>query len=116
VGDRSNSRVQVFDNDLKFKAIYDQWGAVGCASRRAASVLYVSNSFPDSNPANWPMSRARFTKWSWTERFLQVRKSRETGWVNSAPCMSWIATVKRADDAEITMWRVQKIILHPAKK
>ena len=27
VGDRSNSRIQVFDNDLNFKAIYDQVGA-----------------------------------------------------------------------------------------
>ncbi len=27
VGDRSNSRIQVFDNDLKFKTIYDQVGA-----------------------------------------------------------------------------------------
>jgi len=27
VGDRSNARIQVFDNDLKFKAIYDQVGA-----------------------------------------------------------------------------------------
>ena len=27
VGDRSNSRIQVFDNDLTFKAVYDQVGA-----------------------------------------------------------------------------------------
>ena len=27
VGDRSNSRIEVFDNDLTFKAIYDQVGA-----------------------------------------------------------------------------------------
>src|SRR5579864_1816089 len=53
VGDRSNRRIQVFDNDLKFKAIYDQVGApwAMCISPGPHQYLYVSNSYPDSNNA-----------------------------------------------------------------
>ena len=51
VGDRSNSRIQVFDNDLNFKAIYDQVGApwAVCISPGPHQYLYSSNSNPDSN-------------------------------------------------------------------
>ena len=51
VGDRSNSRIQVFDNDLTFKAIYDQVGApwAVCISPGPHQYLYSSNSNPDSN-------------------------------------------------------------------
>ena len=53
VGDRSNSRIQVFDNDLKFKAIYDQVGAPWAVwiSPGPHQYLYSSNSAPDSNNA-----------------------------------------------------------------
>ena len=50
VGDRSNARVQVFDNDLNFKAIYDNVGnpwAV-CISPGPHQYLFVSNSIPDN--------------------------------------------------------------------
>jgi len=51
VGDRSNSRIQVFDNDLTFKAIYDQVGApwAMCITPGPHQYLYSSNSNPDSN-------------------------------------------------------------------
>ena len=50
VGDRSNARVQVFDNDLNFKAIYDNVGnpwAI-CISPGPHQYLFVSNSIPDN--------------------------------------------------------------------
>ena len=50
VGDRGNARVQVFDNDLNFKAIYDNVGnpwAV-CISPGPHQYLFVSNSNPDN--------------------------------------------------------------------
>src|SRR6266496_2084792 len=51
VGDRSNSRIQVFDNDLTFKEIYDQVGApwAVCITPGPHQYLYSSNSNPDSN-------------------------------------------------------------------
>src|ERR1700680_257747 len=54
VGDRSNRRIQVFDNDLKFKAIYDQVGApwAVCITPGPHQYLYSSNSNPDSNLAD----------------------------------------------------------------
>ena len=41
VGDRSNRRIQVFDDDLKFKAVYDQVGAPWaiCITPRRASIF-----------------------------------------------------------------------------
>ena len=50
VGDRGNARVQVFDNDLNFKAIYDNVGnpwAI-CISPGPHQYLFVSNSLPDN--------------------------------------------------------------------
>ena len=51
MGDRSNSRIQVFDNDLNFKAIYDQVGApwAVCITPGPHQYLYSSNSNPDNN-------------------------------------------------------------------
>src|SRR5215510_15117622 len=50
VGDRSNARVQVFDNDLNFKAIYDNVGSpwAVCVSPGPHQYLFVSNSLPDN--------------------------------------------------------------------
>jgi hypothetical protein len=55
VGDRSNVRVQVFDNDLNVKAIYDNVGnpwAV-CISPGPHQYLFVSNSLPDNGLAQY---------------------------------------------------------------
>src|ERR1039458_4486851 len=51
VGDRSNSRIEVFDNDLTFKAIYDNVGApwAVCITPGPHQYLYSSNSNPDNN-------------------------------------------------------------------
>src|SRR6202049_2778092 len=51
VADRSNRRIEVFDNDLTFKTIYDQVGAPWalCVTPGAHQYLYSSNSNPDNN-------------------------------------------------------------------
>ena len=53
VGDRSNRRIEVFDNDLTFKAIYDKVGAPWalCVTPGPHQYLYSSNSNPDNNNA-----------------------------------------------------------------
>src|ERR1700733_7374351 len=53
VGDRSNRRIQVFDDDLTFKAIYDNVGAPWevCVTPGPHQYLYSSNSNPDNNNA-----------------------------------------------------------------
>jgi sugar lactone lactonase YvrE len=50
IGDRSNARVQVWDNDLNFKAIYDTVGSpwAVCVSPGPHQYLFVSNSIPDN--------------------------------------------------------------------
>ena len=66
VGDRGNARVQVLDNDLNLKAVYDTVGnpwAV-CVSggpgpkNPGKQYLYVSNSWPDSAPAAQAQQRS----------------------------------------------------------
>ena len=50
VGDRGNARVQVWDNDLNFKTMYDQVGSpwAVCVSPGPHQYLFVSNSVPDN--------------------------------------------------------------------
>ena len=53
VADRGNNRYQVFDNNLKFKASYTQFGTAwtDCISTEGDhQYLFVSNSNPNDNP------------------------------------------------------------------
>jgi len=54
VADRGNARIQVFDDNLILRAIYDHVGNpwVVCITPGPHQYLYSSNSYPDSNPAN----------------------------------------------------------------
>jgi hypothetical protein len=57
IGDR-NARVQVWDNDLNPKAIYDQVGSRGpCISPGPHQFLYVSNSVPDNGDSRAAANR-----------------------------------------------------------
>jgi hypothetical protein len=59
VGDRGNARVQVFDNNLVLRAIYDNVGNPWeiCISKGPHQYLFVSNSNPDSQPAaSWAIT------------------------------------------------------------
>jgi DNA-binding beta-propeller fold protein YncE len=119
VGDRSNSRVQVFDNDLKFKAIYDQVGAPWalCITPGPHQYLYVSNSYPDSNNAELAAVTGEIYKMELDGTILGKfgkagKQVGEFSTVHELDCHS----ENELMTAEITMWRVQKIVLHPGKK
>ena len=116
VGDRNNSRIQVFDNDLVLRDIYDNIGRTWeiCITPGPHQYLYSSNSNPDSNPAA-----------SWEETG-QIYKMELDGTVigqfgTAGKALGQFQTVHGIDCrnpdeliiAEIAAWRVQKIILHP---
>jgi hypothetical protein len=118
VGDRGNARVQVFDNDLTLRAIYDNVGnpwAV-CISPGPHQYLFVSNSNPDSNPA---------ASWAITG---EIYKMELDGTIvgkfgKAGKGLGEFSTVHEIDCrnpdqlfvSEISAWRAQKIILNPQK-
>ncbi len=116
VGDRSNNRVQVFDNDLTYKAIYDKVGSPWalCITPGAHQYLYVSNSNPDNNGA----AQAAVTG--------EIYKMELDGTIlgkfgHAGKALGSFSTVHELDchaenelyTSEITAWRVQKLVLHP---
>jgi len=117
VGDRSNARIQVFDNDLTFKAIYDQVGSpwAVCISPGPHQYLYSSNSAPDNNNSEI---------WAYTGEIYKMElDGRIVGkFGKSGKGAGEFSTVHELDcgrgendimTAEITAWRVQKVMLHP---
>jgi sugar lactone lactonase YvrE len=115
VGDRGNARVQVFDNDLVLRAIYDNVGnpwAV-CVSPPPNQYLFVSNSNPDSNPA---------ASWAITGEIYKMElDGRIVGRFGKAgKALGEFSTVHEIDCrnpnelfvAEISAWRAQKLILN----
>lgn len=116
VGDRGNARVQVFDNDLVLRAIYDNVGnpwAV-CVSPPPNQYLFVSNSNPDSNPA---------ASWAITGEIYKMElNGKIVGKFGKAgKGLGEFSTVHEIDCrnpnelfvSEISAWRAQKIILNP---
>jgi len=118
VGDRGNARVQVFDNNLTLRAIYDQVGnpwAI-CISPGPHQYLYVSNSNPDTNLAS---------TWAITG---EIYKMELDGTIvgkfgHAGKQLGEFSTVHEIDCrnenellvSEITAWRVQKITLKPSR-
>jgi hypothetical protein len=122
VGDRGNARVQVLDNDLNFKAIYPNVGnpwAV-CVSggpgpkNPGKQYLYVSNSWPDSAPAEPAEYTGEVYKMELDGKIIG-----KFGKAGKAP--GEFATIHQMDcrdpdviyTAEINDWRSQKILLKP---
>ena len=116
VADRGNARVQVFDNDLNLKTIYDTVGnpwAV-CISPGSPQYLFVSNSNPDANPA---------ASWAITGEIYKMElDGRIIGRFGKAgKGLGEFSTVHEIDCrnpnelfvSEISAWRAQKIILNP---
>jgi len=119
VGDRSNRRIQVFDNDLKFKAIYDQVGAPWalCISPGPHQYLYSSNSNPDNNVADVAAVTGEIYKMELDGTIVGKfghggKRLGEFSTVHEIDC--------RSDNellvSEITAWRVQKIRLQAQSK
>ena len=116
VGDRSNSRIQVFDNNLEFKAIYDQVGApwAVCITPGPHQYLYSSNSNPDTNDSQAMAVTGEIYKMELDGTVLGKfgkagKKPGEFGTVHEIDCRNENELLV----SEITTWRVQKIVLHP---
>jgi DNA-binding beta-propeller fold protein YncE len=119
VGDRSNKRIQVFDNDLKFVAIYDQVGApwAVCITPGPHQYLYSSNSNPDNNIADVAAVTGDIYK-------MELDGTIVGKFGHAGKQLGEFSTVHEIDCrnenellvSEITAWRVQKITLHPQSK
>ena len=117
VADRGNSRIQVLDNDLNLKTIYDNVGApwAVCISQGPHQYLYSSNSFPTGNDWRQAPTTGEVYKMELDGTVLgrfgkAGRAMKEFSSIHQMDC-------RNPDEvyvAEITAWRVQKILLHPA--
>jgi sugar lactone lactonase YvrE len=119
VGDRSNSRIQVFDNDLTFKAIYDQVGApwAMCITPGPHQYLYSSNSNPDSNNSLIAAVTGEIYKMELDGTILGKfghagKKLGEFSTVHEIDCRNENELLV----SEIVSWRVQKLTLHPVRR
>jgi len=116
VGDRSNSRIEVFDNGLEFKAIYDNVGApwAVCITPGPHQYLYSSNSNPDNNNAQTMALTGEIYKMELDGTILGKfgkpgKQLGEFGTVHEIDCRNPNELLV----SEITAWRVQKLSLHP---
>jgi len=116
VGDRSNSRIEVFDNDLNFKAIYDQVGApwAVCITPGPHQYLYSSNSNPDTNNSQIMAVTGEIYKMELDGTIVGEfgkpgKQLGEFGTVHEIDCRNENEILV----AEITRWRFQKLMLHP---
>jgi sugar lactone lactonase YvrE len=119
VGDRSNRRIQVFDNDLKFKAIYDNVGApwAVCISPGPHQYLFSSNSWPDNNDSTLSTVTGEIYKMELDGTVLGKfgkagKQLGEFSGVHELDCRN----PNEIYASEIQLWRVQKLLLHPAGK
>jgi sugar lactone lactonase YvrE len=116
VADRANQRIQVFDNNLKRKAIYDNIGNSWsvCVSPGPHQYLFTSNSNPNGNtPGSWDITG---------EIYKMELDGTIIGRFGHASKQAGGFQVVHAIDcrnpnelyvAEIESWRVQKITLKP---
>lgn len=118
VGDRSNARIQVFDNDLTLKTIFDKVGAPWalCISPGPHQYLYSSNSNPDSNSAELNAVTGEIYKMELDGtiigRFGMAGKQLgQFSTVHEIDCR----TPNQVLVSEITAWRVQKIVFGKAQ-
>jgi hypothetical protein len=119
VADRSNRRISVFDDDLKFKTIYDNVGTPWelCISPGPHQYLYSSNTFPDSNDYSLASVTGEVYKMELDGTILGKfgkagKQLGEFSGLHEIDC-------RNPDElytSEIQLWRVQKVLLHPNKK
>jgi hypothetical protein len=116
IGDRSNARVQVWDNDLNFKAIYDNVGSpwAVCISPGPHQYLFVSNSVPDNGDSRTAAVTGEIYKMELDGtiigKFGKAGKAlKEFSTVHEIDCRN----PNELFVSEITDWRVQKIVLRP---
>lgn len=115
VGDRSNNRIEVFDTNLAFKAIYDQVGApwAVCISPGPHQYLFSSNSTPDTSNSEIGAVTGEIYKMELDGTILGKfgtfgKQLGQFSTVHEIDC-------RNPDElfvSEITAWRVQKLLLH----
>jgi len=111
VGDRSNKRIQVFDNDGNFKTQYTNVGApyAICISSGAHPYLFTSNSNPSTSMDNGEIYKMELDG-RIVGKFGKAGKLiKELGTVHEIDCRN----PNEIFAGELTNWRVQKLVLHP---
>jgi hypothetical protein len=116
VADRGNSRIVVLDNDLNQKAVYDTVGApwAVCITNTPHQYLYSSNSFPTGNNFDQASMTGEVYKMELDGtvlgRFGKAGHAfKEFSSIHQMDCRN----PNEIYVAEITAWRVQKVLLHP---
>ena len=116
VADRGNSRIIVLDNNLSQKAVYDHVGAPWgfCITQGPHQYLFTSNSFPTGNNFDQADTTGEVYKMELDGTVLGRFGKAGHGFKE----FSSIHTMDCRDPnvvftAEITAWRVQKILLRP---
>ena len=112
VGDRSNKRIQVFDNDGNFKTQYTNVGApyAICISSGAHPYLYTSNSNPSTSMDNGEIYKMELDGRILGKFGKAGKLIKELGTVHEIDCRN----PNEIFAGELTNWRVQKLVLHPA--
>ena len=116
VADRANHRMQVFDNNLERKAIYDNIGDswTVCISPGPHQYLFTSNSNPNGNPpGSWDIT-GEIYKMELDGTILGKfgHAGKEFGGFQVVHMMD-CRNPNEIIVAEIESWRVQKLILKP---
>jgi sugar lactone lactonase YvrE len=116
VADRANHRMQVFDNNLVLRAIYDNIGDswTVCISPGPHQYLFTSNSNPNGNlPGSWEIT-GEIYKMELDGTILGKfgHASKEMGGFQVAHMLD-CRNPNQILVAEIESWRVQKLLLKP---
>ena len=116
VADRTNTRMQVFDNNLKPKAVYDNIGDSWstCVSPGSHQYLFTSNSNPNGNaPGTWETTGEIY------KMELDGKIIGKFGHAGKGPGAFQVVHMMDCRNpneiivSEIESWRVQKITLKP---
>lgn len=118
VSDRANHRIQVFDNNLERKAIYDNIGDswTVCISPGPHQYLFTSNSNPNGNaPGTWDVT-GEIYKMELDGTILGKfgHAGKDLGGFQVVHMMD-CRNPNQIIVAEIESWRVQKLLLKPGK-
>jgi hypothetical protein len=116
VGSRSDARIVVFDNDLKYKTVYDSFGAPWslCITNGPHQYIYTSNSNPDSNDSEVHKVTGQVFK-------IELDGKPVGKWGKPGKQQGEFTTVHGLDcrdentvfTTEIVGWRAQKFMLKP---
>ena len=110
IGDRSNKRIQVFDNNGTFKTQYTNVGApyAICISPGPHQYLYTSNSNPSTSMENGEIYKMELDGRILGKFGTAGKLLKEFGTVHEMDCRN----PDQIFVGELTNWRVQKLSLH----